>query len=709
MNGFTRYSKRLRWLVPALVVALTAACGGGGGRDPILGSGIVATLAPSVTSVTPVNAATGVQVNEKFVTATFNKAMDPATLTTGSFRLTCPAATPVTGTAVAYQAAGNVAVLTLPAGTNLPVNTVCKATVSSAVKDAGGNALDRDFVWTFTTVAAFDTTAPTVTSTGAPNGATGLPINRNSTATFSEEMDASTISTATYTVKQGVTPVAGTVSYVGTTATFDPTVDLAPSTTYTGTVTTGAKDLAGNALASNYVWSWTTGAAVGSTPPVDTTPPIVTATGAYGSSGFTSPDGNRTSFTGLSLPINRNSTVTFNEQMDPATLTSATYTVTQAGARVVGLVSYVGTTATFNPAVNLAANTTYTSTITTGAKDLVGNALAAAYVWSWTTSATLDTTAPTVQSTVPANAAIGVPINQEVSATFSEEMDPLTVTNASFTLKIGAAPVAGNVTYIGNSGTFSPSSPLAASTTYTAEVSNAAKDLAGNALATGGLASNPWTFTTAAAVVVSAGPAAVNLDCAANFAILAGSTVTNTGPTIISGGDLGLSPGSAVTGFPPGTITGGTIRVNDVLANNAKLCLTTAYNDAAGRTLAPITVSGNIGGQTLAPGLYKSTSTLAISSGDLTLAGPADAVWIFQIASTLTTTAGRQVILTGGAQAKNVFWQVGTSATLGTTSAFQGNIMADQSITLNTGAKLSGRALTRIGAVSLDSNNVTKP
>ena len=164
-----------------------------------------------------------------------------------------------------------------------------------------------------------------------------------------------------------------------------------------------------------------------------------------------------------------------------------------------------------------------------------------------------------------------------------------------------------------------------------------------------------------------------------------------------------------MTGFPPGVITGGVQHVSDPTAANAKLCLTAAYNDAAGRSLAPISVSGNIGGQTLAPGLYKSTSTLAISSGDLTLAGPADAVWIFQMASTLTTTAGRQVILSGGAQANNIFWQVGTSATLGTNSAFQGNILADQSITLATGASLNGRALTRIGAVSLDSNNVTKP
>jgi hypothetical protein len=139
--------------------------------------------------------------------------------------------------------------------------------------------------------------------------------------------------------------------------------------------------------------------------------------------------------------------------------------------------------------------------------------------------------------------------------------------------------------------------------------------------------------------------------------------------------------------------------------------LTTAYNDAAGRTLCPVSKAGNLGGMTLAPGLYKSTSSLSISSGDLTLdaQGDSDAVFIFQMASTLTTTSGRQVILANGAKASNVFWQVGTSATLGSTSAFVGTIMADQAITLKTGATLTGRALARIAAVALDSNVIVMP
>ena len=203
--------------------------------------------------------------------------------------------------------------------------------------------------------------------------------------------------------------------------------------------------------------------------------------------------------------------------------------------------------------------------------------------------------------------------------------------------------------------------------------------------------------------------APVDLRSAAGYSVLGGSTVTNTGPTRVNG-DLGVSPGTAVTGFLPGKVVG-TEHVADPAAALAKLDLTVAYNDAAGRTLCPVSIAGNLGGLTLAPGLYKSTSSLEISSGDLTLdaKGDARAVFIFQAASTLITTVGRQVILKGGAVASNVFWQVGSSATLGTYSTFKGTIMADQAITLKTGAVLDGRALARIAAVALDSNAVTRP
>jgi len=204
--------------------------------------------------------------------------------------------------------------------------------------------------------------------------------------------------------------------------------------------------------------------------------------------------------------------------------------------------------------------------------------------------------------------------------------------------------------------------------------------------------------------------ASVNVAGTVDLAILAGSAITSTGATNITG-NIGLSPGTSIGGFPPG-ILNGTIHINDAISDQAKLDLTAAYNDAAGRSATDmVTISGNIGGLTLTPGLYKSTSSLEISSGDVTFdaRGNADAVFIIQVATTLTTTSGRQVFLSGGAKASNIFWQVGSSATLGTTSVFKGTIMAMQSITFNTGASLEGRALARTGAVTMAGNTIVKP
>jgi hypothetical protein len=197
----------------------------------------------------------------------------------------------------------------------------------------------------------------------------------------------------------------------------------------------------------------------------------------------------------------------------------------------------------------------------------------------------------------------------------------------------------------------------------------------------------------------------VSLGTAGSFAVLAGSTVTNTGASRLNG-DLGVAPGTAVTGFPPGIATGAT-HYADAVAAQAQSDLTTAYNDTAGRTPV-VDKSGDLGGLTLTSGVYKSASSLGLT-GTLTLdaQGNPDAVFVFQTGSTLTTASASSITLINGAQACNVYWQVGSSATLGTASSFVGNILAYTSISMNNGVTVAGRALARNGAVTLINDTIT--
>ncbi|MDO8575779.1 MAG: ice-binding family protein [bacterium] len=201
---------------------------------------------------------------------------------------------------------------------------------------------------------------------------------------------------------------------------------------------------------------------------------------------------------------------------------------------------------------------------------------------------------------------------------------------------------------------------------------------------------------------------AVDLGTAGSFAVLGGSTITNTGPTIVNG-DLGLSPGTSVTGFPPGIVNGAQ-HITDAVAAQAEADLVTAYNAASGQSTGVTMVSGDLGGQTLIPGLYKSASSLGLT-GTLTLdaQGNPDAVFIFQLGSALTTASASRVTLVGGTQACNVFWQIGSSATLGTNSNFVGTIIALSSVTVNTGSSIEGRVLARNGAVTLDTSPINRP
>lgn len=404
----------------------------------------------------------------------------------------------------------------------------------------------------------------------------------------------------------------------------------------------------------------------------------------------------------LDVALNSRVRVTFSEPVDPSSVTTGTFMLTADGEAIAGTVNTVGDTATFTPTAHFAPLTVIDAEATTGVTDLAGNPLDMSFTWSFTTGEEVDEVAPTVLSTTPADFATDVAVTRTIRATFSETPDPATINPDTFRVTAGAVAVEGTLTLDGTTATFTPTTSLGDATHYDATITDGVRDLVGNPLAEVYM----WGFSTADADAV---PGSVDLQSAADFAVLAGSTVTSTGLTVVTG-NLGVSPGTAIDGFPPGVVVGNT-HAGDSVAAQAELDLTTAYNEAADRATAPISISGNLGGQTLAPGLYVSGSSLEISSGDLTLdgGGNENALWIFQMPSTFTTTSGRQVILSGGARASNVYWQVGSSATLGSTSVMVGNILADQSITLETGATLNGRALARIGAVALDASVITLP
>ena len=671
------------WLLALLMSGFVAGCGRERAPSPVI---------PIVIVTTPANGANSVALSTT-VSATFNVPMNSATINIADFTLVGPGATPVAG-AVVY--AGSVATFT-PAAP-LALSTLYTATITSAAKDLAGNAL-ANTVWTFTT-----SPFPAVTLTVPSNGRTNVPLNQKLVATFNSPMTASTITAAgtfTLALGGGGAAVAGTVTYdtASNSATFAPTAALTANTPYTATVTTAAQSAQGNPLPAIYVWSFTTGQVANAiAPTVISTDPINLAN---------------------SVPLNQKIAATFSAPMDPATISAAgtfTLAVTAGGAAVPGAASYAGSTAFFTPTANLTPTTNYTATITTAAKDLTGVAMASPnYTWTFTTGTVANATAPTITVTNPASAAMSVPIDQTISATFSAQMDPTTLTNATFTLAVagGGASVNGSVTYDPASqiATFTPSANLLGNTTYTATISNQVQDLSGNALGSGGAAPNPWSFMTSNAI--GTGQATIDLGTAGSFAIMATASTTSTGPTVING-DVGLHPGSS-QGIPPSEVNG-TIHVNDAAIIKAQTDLLAAYNDAISRSTNAQTLPGNIGGLTFTPGLYSNSSSLLISGGNFTLdaQGDPNAVFIFQMGSTLTTATNSQVILAGGAKAGNIFWQVGSSATLGITSIFKGNVLAAVSITLNTGAAVEGRMFAGsagdpTGAVTVDASTVTVP
>jgi ice-binding like protein/Big-like domain-containing protein len=407
-----------------------------------------------------------------------------------------------------------------------------------------------------------DVTAPAVISTNPLQGETGVALGTSITATFSEAMNAATINGSNFIVTAGTTAVSGFVTFPGGVATFTPVGELAVDTEYVATITTGVTDVAGNALASDYAWTFNTG---GVTSVTSTTPPdLATA-----------------------VANNVAITATFSGPMDGATLDQTTFVVTGPGVTpVLGAVAYdaVGRVASFTPATDLVAEVLYTATITTGAKNPAGTALAADYVWTFTTG-----DRPTVTSTTPVDGASDVANNTVVTARFGEAMNPLTLGDTTFTLTgPGTAAVAGSVTYTasGSFAEFTPSSDLAPGVTFTATITTGATDLAGN-----GLASDfSWTFTSGdAPTVTSNSPILGAVDVSNNVVITASFSEVMDTSTILPNTFTvrGPAPGNTPVGGSVDYNVSGSLAsftpLGPLLANTVfTVRITTGVTDLAG-------------------------------------------------------------------------------------------------------------------------------
>lgn len=652
------------------------------------------TTPPSVSATVPAASATGIALSSA-LTLTFSEAMDPLSIHTSSITLK-QGTTAIAGT-VTYSGVS----ATFDPIVALVTSTLYVATITTAAKDLAGNPLAATYTWNFTTGAAADTAVPTVSSTTPLEAAVGVALSGNIAATFSEAIDPPTLSSSTFTLKQGAATVLGSITYTGVTATFNPTSDLAANTTFTANLSTGVKDLAGNSLAAAYSWSFTTGAVPDTTAPsVSLTVPLDAATG---------------------VALGSTIAITFSEAVDPLTISTSTFALHQGLTIIPGAVTYSGVTAIFDPITDLSADTGYTASITTVVADLAGNTLPASYVWDFTTGTLPDVVVPTVLSSEPSDDEVDVAINRSVNAMFSEAMDPTTLSTASFTLEgPGVTPVSGAVSYVGSQATFNPLADLAPNTLYTATITTNAKDLAGNPLAS----SFAWSFTTRTTTAL--GPNPVLLGLAGDFAILAKSGI-DTIPTSAITGDIGVSPidSTGITGFSlimdsgnefstSGQVTG-QIWAPDYTSPTPSYLTTavsdmeTAYTDAAGRVTPDFTElgAGEIGGMTLVPGLYKWGTGVSITT-DLTLNGGPEDVWIFQISGDVTQANGTSITLSGGALPKNIFWQTFGQVMIGTTAHFEGIALCQTAIVLGTGASINGRLLAQT-AVTIDSSTVVEP
>lgn len=652
---------------------------------------------PSVISASPSTCITQTSVpTNTSLEVVFNEAMDATSLTLPGTVTLSENGTNIPGLVTTFGSG-----LKFTPSTTLLANTAYTATISTAAKDAVGNALGAPFSWVFTTAATADTTPPQVTFTSPSQNAAGTPLNRAIVVLFSKHMDPTTLTTATFQLSSGstnpgpVTLVQGSIVPFGRAIEFIPSASLSSKTVYTGVVTTGATDLSGNTLPNSYVWTFTTGATT------DKTTPTVIA--------FVPPTGT------ANAPTDDKLNLTYSKVMTPSDFVASNITLNPAvvSTTLCGTPSftYGGNTATFTPPALLTASTQYTATLASGFSDLAANALQQNFEWTFATGTSTSATVPAVVSTTPANAATSAALNGGINATFNEPIDPVTVTTSTFTVSTGGVNLVGTVYGNGTIATFVPFTNLTAGATYTATLSTGVRDLNGHQLPSVYV----WTFTAGASGTLNT--ATVNLGDSGNFGVLAGTSVTNTGPTLVNGA-LGTSPGSTVTGFlsidsGPGNLNGSLYQADSAgVAAGAETDLSTAYNYAASQTTSSGgDLSGqDLGGKTLSPGVYN-FSGAATQSGTLTLdaVGDATGVFIFKINGSLTVGNTSSVVLVNGAKASNVFWQVNGNATLGTSVSFVGSILATQSVSAQTGALITGRLLSESGSVILDSNTVTVP
>jgi Protein of unknown function (DUF3494)./Listeria-Bacteroides repeat domain (List_Bact_rpt). len=455
------------------------------------------------------------------------------------------------------------------------------------------------------------------------------------------------------------------------------------------------------------------------------------------------------------VAFNQKITATFSEAMDPLTITTATFTLMQGTSFVSGTVSHAGTMVTFAPASNLAPHTAYTATITTGAKNLGGSALANNHVWTFTTGAAEAVTPFTVtlssslliggtisgSGTFDSNSFVTVIATANAGYTFTNWKENGTIVSANarypFTINgnrtlvanfteqyivtLQSNPAAGGNLY--GAGTFNPGDSVTVMTTSKTGYKFTNWTENGTAVSTNASYKFKITGDTTLAANFVAGQLPVVLGTSARFAILSNSAITDI-PTSDIRGDVGISPGamSSITGLTIPEVTVGAIYAADdadpvpAMLIAAKTDALAAYGDAVNAVRGtPASISGNLNGLTLYPGLYESGTSIEISAAGflyLDAQGDSNAVFVIRSATSITTESTSEVVLAGNAQAKNIYWSAGSTATLGTNSKMKGTIIASTSISLLTGARLDGRALIQgaaAGQVSLDQSTVVKP